>query len=72
MRKIFKLLDELMSDYDEIPGGRIRLPEGQLHYLCCADCKYGDYNSKYDEVYCGYHRKWFPKSDWCTKGEYAD
>lgn len=53
------------------PCKAVKLPEGSLHYVCCINCKYGDYSEKHDEVYCGYHRKWFPKSDYCNKGEYA-
>lgn len=43
------------------------LPKGALYWTCCGECQCGDYDSKKDMVWCGKDRKWYEKSDGCSR-----
>lgn len=49
----------------------VQLPEGEFSgYVCCADCRFGEYDSKREEVWCGYYRRWLSPTDRCSHGEF--
>ena len=49
----------------------VKLPEGEFAgYVCCADCRFGEYDSRRNEVWCGYRRKWMDPTDNCSHGEF--
>ena len=52
---------------------KCEMPCGKLSYgRCCGNCRLGDYDSRREEVYCGYYKKYFPKSDSCSNWEDGD
>lgn len=61
-------LKEKTAEKQVVP---VTLPEGKFAYVCCGDCKYGDYDSSRGQVWCGHYRKWFDRSDSCSYGDPA-
>lgn len=47
----------------------VTIPEGKFAYVCCGSCKFGDYDSRKEMVWCGKFRSWQDRSDSCSHGE---